>query len=215
MTGGGIGHVRVITQRATYQWHTIGASTHHSPSYAVSQLLSRLSLVLLGQGTNIYNLLMHSDYSEESIRGTLLERWDQGAGAVAVLSVSGVIYIYIYINMCSRFGVQTSATQAHISCKNFDATDRCVPQVVRAFGFYNGHYNGVKPPIQDPAGVFHEMPLQRCYCVPLLLLSVLLGQCITMLDLCPPSMLTVRDLQHLTWQKRLRQKPRPLKLGSA
>jgi hypothetical protein len=30
------------------------------------------------QGTNIYNLLMHSEYSEESIRGTLLEQWTNG-----------------------------------------------------------------------------------------------------------------------------------------
>lgn len=54
-----------------------------------------MQFVVLGQGTNIYNLLMHSEYSEESIRGTLLEQWAHGIKVLGVLQF--LLFLALYV----------------------------------------------------------------------------------------------------------------------
>lgn len=134
MTGGGTGHVRVISQRANHQWHTICASTHHSPSYAISQLLSRLSLVLLGQGTNIYNLLMHSEYSEESIRGTLLEQWANGIKVLGCRSPQSWCHKCSCSIWCTNICLQRPTSAIRTSTPHFEACNRWCEHSVSTMG---------------------------------------------------------------------------------
>ncbi len=52
----------------------------------------------------------------------------------------------------------TTQASRHVLCL-YSPVISC--QVVRAFGFNNGHQHGAKPPMQEPVGVYNEDALQR------------------------------------------------------
>jgi hypothetical protein len=100
----------------------------HSLSYAGVQLLSLLTL-MLGQGTNIYNLLMHSEYSEESIRGTLLEQWANGIKVLKLLQSSALGIMYVAL-LCTNIRLRgtTPAARPSMPYMNPDVCHRwCEP----------------------------------------------------------------------------------------
>ena len=76
--------------------------------------------VALGQGTNIYNLLMHSEYSEESIRGTLLEQWANGIKVLESLQSSNAWH-----QMCSLSVYKHQPATDHTSCVHARHSMRC------------------------------------------------------------------------------------------
>ncbi len=79
-------------------------------------------IVVLGQGTNIYNLLMHSEYSEESIRGTLLEQWANGIKVLQRIASHRACYTHVRATCRMRKHLPAARASDHFAWTNSDAS---------------------------------------------------------------------------------------------